>query len=161
MTINSENMEAFLEKRGYKANVKIVNGNTYVIGLSSKSVDEVAKLIANISDGHRFVVTIQQNDVVELVADQLQYEQRLKDLTNMVDNKLQDMYKVCAGVVSPMDMLDKKVDSNIELCRRLVEDISYLHNKIVELIKQQQELEPRLVKLETGKSLWKKIFRRS
>ena len=78
----AEELNAFLEKRGYSASVE-KQGNTFIVGVRCRTVSEVASLLASIDEPGRFVVSIQFSDILELLTRPV--ETRMAEMAHLVD----------------------------------------------------------------------------
>ena len=77
-----DEIKAFLEKRGYKADVSQIGENSWHISLRAKSTDDVVATFANISQEGKFVVSLELKDAAELLLGSL--PQQITDLnTNL------------------------------------------------------------------------------
>jgi len=85
----AEEIKTYLAKRGYDAEVS-EKGDSYLIALRSRSVDQVADILATIHEGKRFIVTTYHPDIVELIARDagfLEQFQALRDRLDVLEKK--------------------------------------------------------------------------
>lgn len=80
MGASEQEIKEFLKKRGYDAEVEQVNPKTIQISLHSKTVSEVAKIFANVTDGSRFIVSMHYPDIIELVEEGTRLNERLEQV---------------------------------------------------------------------------------
>lgn len=135
----AEDMKRYISKRGFSVEVdKPKDGQTFVIGLRCKTVDEVKNLLATIEEPGRFVVSVQFSDVVELVAE----KSGLRSDVERIDSVLEEI----------MSNVQKLQETDETLKAQSEESFSGLRKKIEELC---SELDMRIAKLEAT-PWWKK-----
>ena len=62
----AKELQAFLLKRGYDTTVEKDN-DTYIVGIRSQTVEDVAKLLASIDEPGRYVISVQFSDILDLL----------------------------------------------------------------------------------------------
>lgn len=68
MPASAENLRTFLAKRGYDTDVdRNPDNNTFTIGIRCQTAEEVARLLAQIDEPGRFVVSVQLTDIADIL----------------------------------------------------------------------------------------------
>lgn len=149
MGASAEEMKVFLAKRGYDAEVELVGFKTYKISIHSKAVDDIANLLAHISDGSRFVVTVYHPDVVELVANELRLKESLGELKSDYESKLIGLQKELTESQGELSMGLLSVRSELAGLTAIAETLT-------ELIKSNEDR----IDTEEKKPWWKKPWKK-
>ena len=116
-----EDIQTFLRKRGYEAQVS-ERGDAYIIELRSKSLDEVAIVLASIHEGKRLIVTAYHPDIAGLIVKDAglpeQFEALRTDVGEVgarseardheLGKRISDLLQVTVDLSERLDVLEKK-----------------------------------------------------
>jgi hypothetical protein len=142
----AEELKTFLAKRGYSTEVGKTD-NTFTIGISSKTVDEVSKLVGQIEEPGRFIISVFFSDVADLLYNKF-------GIQSIVDKEVE--------LKSSIENLEKSMSRNTELLTKTDEElkkqnensISGLEKKVLGRI---GSLDVQVAKLEKKKPWYKKL----
>ena len=135
-------LKQFLSKRGYDVEVDKPDGQTFIVSLHCRTVDEIKTLLASIEEPGRFVISVQFSDIKNLLLE----DSGIPEAINIFRSNLEDVRKEMAGNVKKLQETDTQLKKDSEL------SIGGLWDKIEEL---KRELNERLAKLEKT-PWWKK-----
>lgn len=125
MAITSEQIKAFLKKRGYEAEAQVISGDTYLISLHVNSVDEVAKVFANISEPGRFIVSVHLDDILKILVDDSGISSELRQLKTADVMMLSQAETYANSKVSALEaVLKQRIREQLEQNALLAKDIA-------------------------------------
>lgn len=71
---SAQELQRYLSKRGYQVEVSQIPEG-FTIGLTCKTTDEIAKLLATIGEGGKFIITVNLSDLMGYILGELHMEQ--------------------------------------------------------------------------------------
>ena len=132
----TKELQAFLKKRGYDTTVEKEN-DTYIVGIHSQTVEDVAKLLASIDEPGRYVISVQFSDILDL-------------LMNSARTEIANFSGSLATIRESMDIGYDKLS---QADGRLREQSMLSTHGVTSLIK---DLTDRVAELEKPKHWWKR-----
>jgi len=135
----ADEFNTFLSKRGYHVDVA-KTGDTYIVSIQSRTVDEVTNLIASIGEPGRFVVAVKLEDIIPTIGNILGIVKLKDDVIHLRDyaESLEENMHRNTDTLSATDVENKRQYSeslqslskrfdNLEVSvNKLVDDISYI-----------------------------------
>jgi hypothetical protein len=134
-------LKAFLTKRGFDVEVE-KDQLTYTIKVHSKSVEDIGKLLAQIAEPGRFVVSAELQDITDLLVERSKILPRIDALSKELEDK---MTRNMGMLIQTDDELRKQSTDSISGVKALLADIS---NKVDSIQVGLNEVTTRLVALE-------------
>jgi hypothetical protein len=170
MMATAEEIQNYLAKRGYVAEVS-EQGDSYVIGLHARTIEEVAELLTTIQEGSRFIVTTYHKDIVDLIVKDAQLEERFQAIADMFDGGLNVVRLRSDALYERINELSislgvKTEEMQTELATRFeakanqrVVDQKIAANEQAALWDTLRSMNDRLIELEK-KPWWKRVIKR-
>jgi hypothetical protein len=132
-------LKTYLSKRGIDVDVDKV-GDTYLVSITSKKVDDVVNLLATIHEPGRFIVAVKLDDIIPVIGDILGIVKLKQDFDNHAKNSVKmflDLEELMRGnsakLVETDDELkkrdgdlDKRATDLEEQTKQLIEDMSVI-----------------------------------
>lgn len=152
MPITAENLQRFLAKRNLDTEVTL-SEDTYLVQVSSTTVEDIAHLLATIKEPGRFIVSLKLQDITELLVTSSKLPTQIEELGASL--------KVLEGLMTRnMTNLENTDD---KLRKQNLESVAGLHTYIDEVTNSIKKdlansiiiLNKRLAELES-KPWWKK-----
>ena len=138
----ADELKTFLEKRGFHVEVEKV-ASTFLIDITSKSVKDIQKILAEVNEPGRFIVAVKLSDTVPIIGEVL----------GIVKLK-QDVAKLEEDMSRNTDNLTKTDDENK---RQSEESLSSLRNKLDSLEEKVDTLVDKMSYIET-QPWWKRFL---
>ena len=125
-------LKAYLSKRGLDVDVDKV-GDTYLVSITSKKVDDVVNLLATIHEPGRFIVAVKLDDIIPVIGDILgivKLRQSLESYTINNDKRFLDLEELMRGNSRSLsetdDILKERATDLEEQTKQLIEDMSVI-----------------------------------
>ena len=132
----AQELQVFLKKRGYSTSV-MKEDDTYIIGIRSQTVEEVAKLLASVGEPGRYVVSVQLSDIIDF-------------LVNTTHGEISNF----SGNIATVRELVENTSNKLMLANSRTHDLHVLAiRNVTNLI---DGLTNRIEKLENPKHWWKR-----
>ena len=129
----AEGLKAFLAKRGYRADVSEESPSTWLISLRSDTVEEVSKLLVNIGEPGRFIVSVKLADLVGVLSTELDLPtiiQAINGLKTTVGMLEKDMSKNTDSIRANGDELAKQATVTVAQQKDAIADINRQLDKL-------------------------------
>jgi hypothetical protein len=131
-----DELKAYLAKRGYDVDVTKSDGNTYLVSVTSKKVEDIVSLIATIHEPGRFIVSVKLDDIIPFIGDILgivklskriddleesmsrntenltrtddKFKEHIMDSANNLNDSINDISKTVDGITDDMGYIKKQ-----------------------------------------------------
>lgn len=128
----ADELKAYLAKRGIPVDVQVAE-STYKIAITSKSVEDVAGLLASINEPGRFIISVKLGDVIPLIGDTLGVSKLIESVDRLEESMRGNAEKLTATDTEnkrqseeSISSLTHKVEVLNEEVRLLIDKLSYI-----------------------------------
>lgn len=117
----AEELQNYLAKRGYSAEVS-KDADTFTIGISCKTTEEIASVLAGIAEPGRFIVSVQLTDVAGVLGIP-QLEEYVAALNSRLYNLEDDVLKNTRRLEESDEALKRQGEASIGSLQQSVEEL--------------------------------------